>query len=252
MIQKVSVIGAGRLAWSLIPNLQRAGLEVVQLISRSAAALEEFEAAWNIPHTSTRAAGLLPEAAAVWLAVPDQAIAGVAAALPPTDALLIHSSGSTSLAALQGRPGGVIYPLQIFTRQRVTDFRSLPLFIEASGGVSAALHALARRLSPTVYPLDTARRLKLHLGAVLACNFSNLMFRLAAEQLPPNLDFGVYEALLREHIDNVFALQPAHTQTGPAIRGDLNTIHKHLELLKENPQLQQLYLQLSRMINPEL
>jgi predicted short-subunit dehydrogenase-like oxidoreductase (DUF2520 family) len=42
---------------------------------------------------------------------------------------------------------------------------------------------------------------------------------------------------------------PARMQTGPALRGDADTLRRHLRLLAEHPEWQELYKQLSTNIN---
>ena len=41
---------------------------------------------------------------------------------------------------------------------------------------------------------------------------------------------------------------PKELQTGPAIRHDSDSIHKHLDLLKDHPQLKNLYVLLTESI----
>jgi hypothetical protein len=41
---------------------------------------------------------------------------------------------------------------------------------------------------------------------------------------------------------------PADSQTGPAIRYDLNTIEKHMELLSFSPELKKMYKEISESI----
>ena len=45
---KVAIVGAGKLSWNLIPALQQAGAEVVQLISRTQEKRERFCKAFGI------------------------------------------------------------------------------------------------------------------------------------------------------------------------------------------------------------
>jgi hypothetical protein len=47
-------------------------------------------------------------------------------------------------------------------------------------------------------------------------------------------------------------VSPAQTQSGPAKRGDLETLQKHLNLLDDDLELQEIYKLLSKRINPEL
>ena len=52
----------------------------------------------------------------------------------------------------------------------------------------------------------------------------------------------------QETAEKVQSADPAKVQTGPAIRNDENTMAMHQQLLKGEPQLQQLYFLLSQGI----
>jgi predicted short-subunit dehydrogenase-like oxidoreductase (DUF2520 family) len=113
--------------------------------------------------------------------------------------------------------------------------------------VLEVIKPLAESISSSVQVLDSSQRLKLHLGAVLVSNFPNYLYRLAAE-LVPEAGIAAYESLIRGHIEKVFALGPQNTQTGPAIRGDLNTLYQHLEILQDDPKRREMYWLLSELI----
>lgn len=258
MIQKVAVIGAGRLAWSLIPNLQQAGIEVSQLISPKQESLERYQATYQIPHTSTHLRDLSPGVDLVFLAVRDEAIQEVAHELGVLDGqrIFVHSSGSVDLKELGplGARIGVFYPLQIFTQDKITPFSQTPIFVEGEGEVKERLMALAKKLSPRTYFLSSTERMRMHLGAVMACNFTNYLYTLAQDQLPKggDLDLSVYDPLIRNTVEKALELGPQHTQTGPAIRGDRGVLQKHLDILKDTDDVHHLYQLISQMINPEL
>lgn len=98
MTQKASIIGAGKLAWSLIPALQNAGVEVIQLISRSAKSRHTYAETYRIPQQEADIAHLSSDAQLVFLCVPDQSIPDLARRLKGIvnpDQILLHSSGST-------------------------------------------------------------------------------------------------------------------------------------------------------------
>ncbi|TAE45814.1 MAG: DUF2520 domain-containing protein [Bacteroidetes bacterium] len=250
---RVAVLGAGRLAWSLIPNLLRAGAELRQLISRDEMRLREYAAQYAIPFTATQPEAILPEINLIFLTVSDSALGDMALRLKAhatPGCVCLHSSGSAPLSALApfGGDAGVCYPLQMFTRDAVGDFLEIPLFVEGSEAFLHTWKPLFHALSGQVHAMNSEERLRLHMGAVMSNNFTNLLYRLAAENLPQSPGFEVYEALVREHIRKVFAYQPGNTQTGPAVRGDLSVIRKHLELLSGQPDVQQLYELMSDMI----
>lgn len=250
-----SFIGAGNMSWSLIPALQKAGHHIIQLISRSEEKLEHFAATYNIPIISTNLQDLNPKVDFVFLTVSDQAVEKIAKTLPKTNATFLHTSGSISLESLSpiGEHIGVFYPMQTFTRQKLVDFYPVPIFLEGKNEtVEKRLYELAQTISNNVQFLNSQDRLRLHMGAVISCNFTNYLYQLTNKVLPhqAGLDFSIYTPLLREQLDKALAFQPQHTQTGPAIRGDIVTLQKHLTLLKDQPEIRELYLKLSNMINP--
>ena len=89
----------------------------------------------------------------------------------------------------------------------------------------------------------------LHVAAVFACNFTNHLFGLAQELLEEKgLDYELLKPLIEETLSKIEMNDPVSVQTGPAIREDQATIQAHLELLKHNPALSELYTKLSQSI----
>ena len=64
--------------------------------------------------------------------------------------------------------------------------------------------------------------------------------------------FSVMLPLVRETARKVEGISPLKAQTGPAVRGDRKVIGEHLELLKEHPELADIYRLVSIDINKEL
>ena len=259
IMQQITIIGAGNLAWNLIPNLQNAGLKVHQLISRSKEKLDVFKEAYQIESVHTKLNNLNSETDIVFLTVSDRAISELAAEFAQLNLkkpLFLHTSGSIPLSALNplSKNIGVFYPMQTFTQSKVSDFAEIPIFLEGNENVLKIIRPLAQKLSTQVYKLSSEDRLRLHMGAVWVNNFPNILYRIAQQLMPqtPELDFSIYHPLIHEHIEKVFAFQPQNTQTGPAIRADLPTINSHLNLLSDQAEYQQLYRQLSLLINPDL
>lgn len=228
-----------------------------QLISRNLESLEEFQRVYQLPQITTRLAEMDEEVDAVIVTVSDHAIAQVAQQLPLRAYTLIHCSGNTPLSSLSqaGHSStAVLYPLQSFTKGVLADFQQIPLFLETHADCNFPLEELAKALSTQVYQLTSEQRKTLHVGAVWANNFTNLLYRYAEQLLADrtDLDFSVYQPLLQGHIQKLKELSPSHLQTGPAVRGDLSTITDHLKQLQDYPDLEALYLLLSKRINPEL
>ncbi|MDX2249773.1 MAG: DUF2520 domain-containing protein [Bacteroidia bacterium] len=253
---RIAVVGAGNLAWSLIPALQQAGLSVSALISRSLSKADFYCRTWGIKTGGTDLSLIPPEVNLIFFTVNDQALSEMMPQLAPfseRQVVCVHTSGSTPLNVWKslGRFIGVFYPLQTFKAETVQDFSRIPVFLEGDRDVLKILRPVAELLSQKVQAMDSENRLRLHLGAVLVNNFTNCLYRLAQE-INPSTDFSVYQPLINGHLEHVFSIGPAQSQTGPAIRGDISTLQKHLALLKDQPETAALYRQFSKIINPTL
>ncbi len=185
------------------------------------------------------------------LAVSDDAIATVAKSLPPLSGLVVHTSGSIAMSALEGAKRiGVFYPFQTFSKQKKVQMDEVPFLVEANNVQDIQLLSrLAQSVSPKVFNASSAQRLKLHLAAVFASNFTNHLYGIAGDILKnADLPFDLLHPLLAETAQKACSMNPYEAQTGPAVRGDAQVIAKHLKLLEQQPQWQQLYRQISRSI----
>jgi predicted short-subunit dehydrogenase-like oxidoreductase (DUF2520 family) len=88
-----------------------------------------------------------------------------------------------------------------------------------------------------------------HLAAVFINNFTNYMLTAGSEMASKaGLSLNMFEPLIRETIDKALDNGPEKSQTGPAIRNDLNTVEMHLELLSFSPELQKIYREMTNSI----
>ncbi|MBO9673827.1 MAG: DUF2520 domain-containing protein [Sphingobacteriaceae bacterium] len=248
---KIVLLGSGNVASHLAKALKAKGENVVQVYSP------------NFVHAKFLADGIAAEAVSdlnavktdadlYIISVKDDAIGSVAEALKGVSGLVVHTSGTTDIKVLsdQVKQAGVFYPLQTFSKSKEVDFASIPLCIEATDATQLeVLHQLASKLSKQVYELNGEKRKVLHLAAVFACNFPNHLYALANRVLQQNdLDFEIIRPLIAETADKVMVNLPENVQTGPAVRADETTINKHLSMLKDMPELQEIYQILSNSI----
>jgi predicted short-subunit dehydrogenase-like oxidoreductase (DUF2520 family) len=179
--------------------------------------------------------------------VSDEVIADVAKEIiVPEGAILVHTSGSQPLDILQfaATPHtGVFYPLQTFTKGRTIDFRNVPVFIEASDSDSEKqLTSMAKMLTTKFRKISTSERKALHVAAVFASNFPNHMLRISKELMDENeLNFDWLKPLILETINKALAVGPEYSQTGPAVRGDLEILDEHLKFLKKEKATAKIY-----------
>ena len=94
---------------------------------------------------------------------------------------------------------------------------------------------------------DSSERLRTHLAAVYVSNFFNYLTGLAFEISRPNQTLLLPLAI--ETVRKAFLYEdPFAVQTGPAKRGDYETIRKHLEILKDYPEQEHIYQELTNLI----
>lgn len=251
--QKLVIVGAGRIAWHLGRRLKGKGITVHQVINRSEERARQLAQALHCPW-ATDVSAVLPDAEWILIAVRDDAIGGVAARLTDfaPNALVTHTSGATPGAVLSSyfRRYGVFYPLQTFSMERVPVWSKIPFCIDAAAPSDILfLRKIAKTIGNLVYQVSDGQRAQLHVAAVFANNFANHCFTIAEQILSSHdLPFEMLHPLMEETLTKALMGSPAAMQTGPAIRGDRDTIERHLQLLQEHPQQAALYLQLSESI----
>ena len=245
------VVGTGNVATHLVRALQQSDVRVLMLYGRNREHADE--AARLLGVSSTTDWKKLPSGAHFYLyAVSDNALAEVLAHTIAPQAIHLHTAGSMGLELFpRHKPRhGVLYPLQTFSKSKPLNFRTVPLFVEASSpDVLAEVNRLASLLADKVYEADSQQRRRLHLAAVFACNFVNHFYLIAGELLKTkNISFEVIKPLILETALKVQELKPFEAQTGPAVRFDKNIIEKHLSKLADTEEYRQLYELISKSI----
>jgi hypothetical protein len=185
------------------------------------------------------------------IALPDDAISSCFPFLEGCNKLVIHTAASVSMEILKDvSPNyGVIYPLQSLKKeaQRKVD---IPFFycsnkIENEVSIAATLH----RISNNVSRASDEERLKYHVAAVFVCNFTNHLYALAETYCKKEqLNFKQLQPLIEETALRLKEMPPSLLQTGPAVRNDVLTMQKHLDMLSSNPEMQEIYKMLSKSI----
>jgi predicted short-subunit dehydrogenase-like oxidoreductase (DUF2520 family) len=247
---KIVCLGSGNVATHLAVAFRKAGIEIAQVWSRNM--VHAAELATAVDSTPIDDLGAVDQSAYMYLiAVKDDAIESVAAALKGVNGLVVHTSGATSIEVLKEfKNSGVLYPLQTFSKGKVLDLTKCPFCLEANSAAAyLILEKTASAISSALHKVDSAQRKTLHLAAVFACNFSNHLYHLANTILAANnLQFDLLRPLIMETALKVQDDLPVRVQTGPAIRNDESTMNDHIKLLSGSPELQELYESLSKSI----
>ena len=253
-LAKIALIGAGNVAWHMAPLLEQQGFAITEVWSRTIEPATKLARRLYEAHATTATDFSASTAQLFLVAVPDHAVQELVQQMhfPPT-AIVAHTSGSLPLEVLMplGQQAGVWYPMQTFSKKKKPDLSQLPLFIEAyNADVLEHLADVAYAVTEKVYELSSEERKQLHIAAVFACNFTNHLLQLSSDLLEDiGFELPLLQPLINETMQKAEKLGPSAAQTGPAARGDSNTIAAHLQhLTKKQPKLAELYKQLSESI----
>ncbi|SDD68654.1 Rossmann-like and DUF2520 domain-containing protein [Niabella drilacis] len=235
----IVILGSGNVAAVLGRKLRDAGHEILQVYGRNASAASELAYEWNTE--STNYTSLISRAGDVYLvAVSDAAIAPLAADLRLNGKVVVHTAAAVPMEVLKEVTDnyGVFYPLQSMRKQQ-EKLPELSIYTEASNEpTQKVLDQLAASVTgKPAHAANLDKRARLHVAAVFASNFTNYLFDLAASFCSTEgIDFQELLPLIRNTVDRLEHELPSRMQTGPAIRGDMDTIGRHRELLKAYPE----------------
>jgi predicted short-subunit dehydrogenase-like oxidoreductase (DUF2520 family) len=210
VIERIRVIGSGRVGSAVTARLQERGVAVVD-----------------------------DDPELVLLCVPDSAIAATARSLPPGP-WVGHVSGATPLAALDPHERRFsLHPLQTFTRSRgpeQLDGAWAAVTAESPEALSVA-RSLAEALGLQPFELADDQRTLYHAGAVFASNYLVTLERAAGLLVEAaGAPREALRPLLQRTVENGFEL------TGPIARGDWATVAAHRAAIHEaKPELDDVY-----------
>lgn len=236
---RISFIGAGQVATQLAKHVLDCGHHIVDIFSRDMTRANHL--AINVSAFAINdLSNLKNNVDIIIIAVKDDAIEFIVSELK-TNALVVHTSGSTSLDVMTPYylRSGVLYPLQTFSMQSCIDWDQVPFLLETNLPADfITLKEFALSLSPKVYIYNSEQRLNLHLAAVFACNFTNYCFDAAKQIVDQHkVDFELLYPLILETTNKAIQYDPSTVQTGPAKRGDQHILNMHQALLEKNNQL---------------
>ena len=247
----ISFAGAGKVAESLCRELFLAGFPIDKVVSQSEPSGKSLADACNAEWSDNL---IFPESTQVIIvSVPDQRLKKVLIDIKcGPEALVAHTAGSIGLDIFPAHIShkGIFYPLQTFSKNRKVSLTGLPFLLESSDEESSViLNSLVESVSGKAYFVDSDNRRLLHLAAVFVCNFTNHMLTVGKDVvLKSGFPFEIMTPLINETISKALCLGPENSQTGPAVRHDLNTIEKHLELLSYSPEMQRIYKEMTQSI----
>lgn len=264
----ILLIGAGRVGLNLALHFRRKGCRVALVVEPSVERQSIVSSALSDVATSASLPTRLPDDIThCVIAVGDGCTSSVADALASIDGIqpgliVFHTSGSLHadlLAPLSARGcvTGSLHPMQSFPLQALAPERldGIGCGIEGSDAFWDAASALASTLDWKPLRIAADRKALYHAANVFAGNFPVALAH-AAEQLlrasaidDTSASLGHLLPMLRTVVDRLEALPPSQSLTGPAARGDRETIARHLAALETiDPKLRAAYAALTEWL----
>ena len=245
----IAIVGTGNVATHLAYAIKESSHNLQWIVTRNKPQAELL--AQKSQALLTNHIDKVKDVDIVIIAIKDEALHLDYISQLPENAIICHTSGSVPMSVLKSYPKhGIFYPLQTFSKQKTVDFSTVPICLEAnSDEVFTVLDRLAKDLSDKVYKVNSKQRKALHLAAVFACNFTNLMYDVSDNLCQESgLDFDILRPLIKETAEKIQFHKPSEVQTGPAARNDKKIIDAHLHLLDSHPDFQNIYKILTQEI----
>jgi predicted short-subunit dehydrogenase-like oxidoreductase (DUF2520 family) len=259
----VSIVGLGRLGTALALNLRQAGWKVDCVVVRPST---------RVRQTTRKLARLLSarvvrlgqetlSSGLVWITVPDDAIADVASQLARAQSwektTVFHSSGALTSDVLlplhkRGATVASVHPGMTFVHKVATRFSGVPFGVEGSAAALRVANKVVGDLGGTAYTIRKENKVLYHAFDTFA---SPLFIALMAVLEEVGREAGIKRAqarnlagpLLRQTLGNYLEHGAAASFSGALIRGDVATVRRHLDALRNIPSARDAYRSLARV-----
>jgi predicted short-subunit dehydrogenase-like oxidoreductase (DUF2520 family) len=216
------------------------------------------------------------DAALLWFCVPDGAIQSAASVLADRLAahpqaahhqaargkhkhrarFAFHSSGALLSRELDPlRQAGVavasVHPLMTFVAGARPSLAGVPFAMEGDNAAKRMARRVVRDLGGQSFLLPAARKAAYHAWATLTSPLL-LAFLVTLEEAARAAGLTREDArrkslpIIRQTLANYSSLGPARSFSGPLIRGDVETVAKHLAVLKKHPGAREVYVALAQ------
>jgi predicted short-subunit dehydrogenase-like oxidoreductase (DUF2520 family) len=129
---------------------------------------------------------------------------------------------------------------------------AVPFALEGDHGATRVARQIIRRLGGESFSLPAARKAAYHAWATLTSPLL-LAFLVTLEEAARAAGFTRKDArrkslpIIKQTLANYSRLGPAPSFSGPLIRGDAETMARHLTVLKKHPGAREVYIALARV-----
>lgn len=259
----ISIVGAGNLGSALALSLHKAGFPIREIVSRGTPASQgrARTLARRVGARATTRSDPKLSADIIWICVPDREIAACARSLASSardwkGKVVLHASGALTSGELQAfrRRGAQVasaHPLMTFVRRAQPSLKGVGFTVEGDRAAVKVVREIVSQLGAEFFSIAEARKVAYHTWATFASPLVTALLAVA-EKVASGAGVSPAEArrrmipILRETLSNYARLGPGAGFSGAIVRGDAQTIEKHLGALKKTPGAEEVYRALAR------
>jgi predicted short-subunit dehydrogenase-like oxidoreductase (DUF2520 family) len=248
--KNATIIGAGKIAYSLVPALIKAGYSIPVIISRKIESAKKLAVKFGVSKYSDNMEEIDSGGGIVFLCIPDNQIKITAKKISElklhfTKYIFVHLSGAldiSTLDALKKKKGltASLHIMQTFPTKRQVPINGCYAAVETKSKTAREiLFDLANDISLKPFKLNSDAKTFYHLAGVFASNFlvGNLYEAKLAFERTGNkqIDFlEMISPIVYSTLANIKKTGVVNALSGPVERGDIQTVKTHLTVLKKD------------------
>jgi predicted short-subunit dehydrogenase-like oxidoreductase (DUF2520 family) len=167
-----------------------------------------------------------------------------------------HSSGALSSRELDplrqaGTTVASVHPLMTFVAGAHPSLSGVPFAVEGDVAATRVASRIVRQLGGESFALPASRKAAYHAWATMTSPLL-LAYLVTLEEAARAAGLSRQDArrtslpIIRQTLANYSRLGPAQSFSGPMVRGDAETVAKHLAALKKHPGPREVYVALAR------
>jgi len=257
----VVIIGAGRVGASLGHALRKKGYEIKALSCQRISSARESRKIIGSGRPLTDNVETAKSGNIVFLSLPDKTIEKVSqelsqAALDWSKKYVFHTSGLLGSSVLQnlknkGAFTASLHPIQSFALKSadIKQFEGIYFGLEGCREALPLGKKMISQLKGQTLLLEEKDKPLYHTACSIASNFFVVLIEIATNLLDKiGLDedsFQVLFPLVQGTLHNVNKFDINASLTGPIVRGDLDSIERHLHSLETSPEYRKIYTALA-------
>ena len=259
---RIAIVGAGNLGTALALSLRAVGYKIELLMTRSrgASLRNAQKLARQIGAHASAGPPRTMHAEVVWFCVPDGEIGragrALAARIEWKGKIALHSSGaltSDELDALRRRGAAVasVHPLMTFVRGSQPSLAGVPFAVEGDAVAVRVARRMVREMGGQAFPIRKNNKAAYHAWGTFASPLFAALLS-ATERVASLAGVKSKEArrrmipILLQTLANYAAFGAAGAFSGPIVRGDIDTVKRHLRVLRGVPAAREVYSTLAR------